>query len=144
MDALVVLDEAECRELLTTMVVGRVAVTTPQGPRIVPVNYSVHKNRIVFRTAAYSELATYAKGQPIAFEADHLDPVHHRGWSVIAHGSCAVVEDPDLLHWASAQWAPEPWAGGDRHVILMLAWSELTGRRVGGPHWPHPPTPRFA
>ena len=99
MDALVVLDESECRELLTTMVVGRVAVTTPQGPR---------------------------------------------GWSVIAHGSCAVVEDPDLLHWASAQWAPEPWAGGDRHVVLMLAWSELTGRRVGGPHWPHPPTPRFA
>ena len=143
MDALVVLDEGECRDLLHTMVVGRVAVTTPQGPRIVPVNYTVRDGSVYFRTAAYSELAVYAKGNPIAFEADHLDQEHHRGWSVIAHGRCEAVDDPEILRWANSQWAPEPWAGGDRHLILRLPWDELTGRRVGGPHWPHPITPRF-
>ena len=33
---------------------------------------------------------------------------------------------------------PEPWAGGFRPMWLRLEWRELTGRRVGGPHWPHP------
>jgi transcriptional regulator with XRE-family HTH domain len=42
----------ECRALLGTHGVGRIAVTTESGPGIVPVNYSVTDGAIVFRTAS--------------------------------------------------------------------------------------------
>lgn len=142
MSSLVELDERECRELLSSTSVGRIAVSTPAGPRIVPVNHTVRGDAVVFRTAAYSELATYARDAPVAFEADHLDFEHERGWSVIAHGTCREIDDPDLLRWVTAEWAPRPWAGGHRTLLLQIRWTELTGRRVGGDHWPHPITPR--
>ncbi|MFD6327938.1 DUF1918 domain-containing protein, partial [Streptomyces sp. NPDC058442] len=41
----------ECRTLLSTHGVGRIAVTTPQGPAVVPVNYEVVGDTIAFRTA---------------------------------------------------------------------------------------------
>jgi nitroimidazol reductase NimA-like FMN-containing flavoprotein (pyridoxamine 5'-phosphate oxidase superfamily) len=77
---------AECRALLETGVVGRVAMATPVGPRIAPVNYVVHEDAIVFRTAPYSELSTYGWNVDLAFEIDRLDPDARLGWSVVALG----------------------------------------------------------
>jgi nitroimidazol reductase NimA-like FMN-containing flavoprotein (pyridoxamine 5'-phosphate oxidase superfamily) len=48
------LTERECRYLLGTHGVGRLAVTTPAGPLVVPVDYGVVDGAIVFRTAAYT------------------------------------------------------------------------------------------
>ena len=124
---------AECLDLLATDTVGRVAFTTPQGPRIVPVNYALDGTALEFRTTANSELAVYAPDHAIAFEVDHLDGERKRGWSVVAHGPCTRVDEPP-----SAQSEGESWAGGRRPLRLRLEWTELTGRRVGGGHWPHP------
>ncbi len=135
MDDFVELSPAECRDLLETDTVGRVAFVTPGGPRIVPVNFSLAGEAIQLRTTAYSELARHAAGQQVAFEIDHLDTERRRGWSVVALGLCEWVDDPGS---APEGVEPEPWAGGNRPVRLRLAWSELTGRRVGGTHWPHP------
>ena len=60
----------ECRDLLNGGVVGRVAMASPAGPRIVPVNYAMHDDGIVFRTTAYSELGTYGWNTDLAFEID--------------------------------------------------------------------------
>jgi len=134
-----VLSPAECRHLLETEVVGRVAFVTPAGPRIVPVNYALAGDAIDLRTVAYSELATYAPDTEVAFEIDHLDRERHQGWSVIAHGRCQrLLHDDDDLFPLPGQ-EPEPWAAGPRSLYLRLEWRELSGRRVGGPHWPHPP-----
>ena len=135
MDELVELSTAECRDLLETDTVGRVAFVAPGGPRIVPVNFALAGDAIELRTTAYSELARHAVGRQVAFEIDHLDTERRRGWSVVALGLCEWVDDPGP---ASEGAEPEPWAGGNRPVRLRLAWSELTGRRVGGTHWPHP------
>ena len=62
MDEVVVLSEAECRDLMETDTVGRVAFVTPAGPRIVPVNYALHGETIEMRTTSYSELAVYGPG----------------------------------------------------------------------------------
>ena len=137
MDDVVVLSDAECRDLLETDVVGRVAFVTPAGPRIVPVNYALHDEAIEMRTTAYSELAVYAPGHEIAFEIDQLDAERRRGWSVVAHGVCERIEEPQAPGWHPPA-GPEPWAGGVRQLWLRLPWRELTGRRVGGVHWPHP------
>ena len=138
MDQLVELTPAECRDLLETDRVGRIAFVTPTGPRIVPVNYALRGDEVRARTTARSELSTYAPGTVVAFEVDHFDNERRRGWSVEAVGPCVREEDPDeLLHPVPDQ-DPQPWAGGRRPVLLRIAWRELSGRRVGGEHWPHP------
>lgn len=132
------LSTAECRELLGTDSVGRIAFVSPHGPRIVPVNYVVAGEAVEFRTAPYSELAAYAPGAEVAFEIDHLDRERRRGWSVVAVGTCERLDDDGDLRFLTPEQDPRPWAGGQRHLWLRLAWRELTGRRVGGDHWPHP------
>ncbi len=142
MNTMVELSPVECLELLDTVPIGRIGVTTPQGPRIVPVNFVRRDHAVYFRTAAYSELATYARGAGIAFEIDHLDLERERGWSVVALGTCTEVDDPAELRRLSSEGGPLPWAGGVRPMMLRLEWRTLSGRRVGGAFWPHPATPR--
>jgi nitroimidazol reductase NimA-like FMN-containing flavoprotein (pyridoxamine 5'-phosphate oxidase superfamily) len=139
MDEAVELSNRECRELLETDSVGRVGFVTPFGPRIVPMNYGLAGDAVELRTSIYTELARFAPGQLIVFEIDHLDSERRRGWSVVAHGRCTELEEPHVPERAEERVRePEPWAGGERQVWLRLPLDELTGRRVGGIHWPYP------
>jgi uncharacterized protein len=122
----------KCVELLGTGDVGRAAVCTPAGPRIVPVNYSLVDESIVFRTTPYSVLGTFAWNTQLAFEVDHVDVVEHHGWSVVATGKGAMVEDSSELAAIRASWDPQPWASGTRILYVRLRWAELTGRSIGG------------
>ena len=122
----------ECLELLNGGIVGRVALSTPSGPRIVPLNYAIYEDSIVFRTTPYSELGTYGWNTDLAFEIDHLDYEKHQGWSVVAVGRASPVEDPVELREIRAGWDPTPWAGGQRYLYIRLRWRDLTGRRLGG------------
>jgi len=122
----------ECLDLLRTNIVGRVALSTPVGPRIVPVNYAIYGDDvIVFRTAPYSELGTYGWSTELAFEIDHLDYDLHQGWSVVAFGRGELVEDPDEVADIRRTWDPRPWAEGQRNLYMKLAWHHVSGRRIG-------------
>ena len=121
----------ECLELLGGGVLGRVGLSTPLGPRIVPVNYAMYEDAIVFRTTPYSELGTYGWNTDLAFEIDHIDYEKHQGWSVVALGRAGLVEDPKELADIRAHWDPTPWAAGRRHLYIKLTWRDLTGRRIG-------------
>src|SRR5205823_2663786 len=61
----------ECRALLATHGVGRIAVPTVSGPVVVPVNYSVVDGAIVFRTAP-GTTPSQASGCQVAFEVDRI------------------------------------------------------------------------
>ena len=123
----------KCLELLSSGVVGRAAVCTPAGPRIVPVNYSVVEESIVFRTTPYSVLGTYAWNTRLAFEVDHVDVSTEHGWSVVATGRGAMVADATELALIRSTWDPKPWASGVRLLYVRLRWDELSGRVIGGP-----------
>jgi nitroimidazol reductase NimA-like FMN-containing flavoprotein (pyridoxamine 5'-phosphate oxidase superfamily) len=125
------LDHQKCLDLLTGGVVGRVAVCTPDGPHIVPVNYAVVEDSIVFRTAPYTVLGANAWQSRLAFEIDHLDYERHRAWSVDAVGRGQMVQDADELAAIRALRDPQPWAGGNRTLYVRLRWETLTGRRLG-------------
>lgn len=125
------LSYAKCRGLLSSGVLGRVAVCTAEGPRIHPVNYSVVEESVVFRTSAYGVVATHDWGSVIAFEVDHVDYSDQRGWSVLAVGPGQRVEDAEELALIKRTWDPRPWAAGTRPLYVRLAWTELTGRRLG-------------
>jgi nitroimidazol reductase NimA-like FMN-containing flavoprotein (pyridoxamine 5'-phosphate oxidase superfamily) len=121
----------ECRDLLATREVGRVAVCTPKGPQIMPVNYSVDGASVVFRTAPYGVLGRHAWNGRIAFQVDHVDSDTRSGWSVLATGPGELVEDAEELALVRAFRNPQPWAPGSRLLYVRLVWDELTGRRVG-------------
>lgn len=125
------LSHAECESLLRAGVAGRVALATPTGPHIVPVNYSVVDDAIIVRTSPYSMLGTHGRDTTLAFEVDQFDYEDQRGWSVVARGRAEVVHDPDEIAHIRRVWAPQPWANGIRSLHVRLRWNELTGRRLG-------------
>ncbi len=131
MENLVELTVEECLALLRRKPVGRVAMTTAAGLRILPVSYSLVDDKIVFRTLPYGEIANNVVDAEVAFEVDELDEDLRRGWSVMAAGRCHRIEDPDEVQRIRATADPEPWAAGLRHLYFRVDWTTLTGRQVG-------------
>ncbi len=125
------LSQADCETLLRSGVVGRLALSTPDGPHVIPINYSVVDDAIIVRTSPYSLLGTYGRDSRVAFEIDQLDYDDHSGWSVVARGRAAFVTDAAEIAHIKALWQPHPWAAGSREMHLRLRWDELSGRRLG-------------
>ncbi len=121
----------DCERLLRAGVVGRFAVTTPEGPHVVPVNYAVFDDTVVALTASSSLLGRYGPGATAAFEVDHVDHERHVGWSVLARGRAWAEDDPEEVARMRASWPPRPWAGGERDLYLRLRWTHLSGRWLG-------------
>ncbi|MER5199949.1 DUF1918 domain-containing protein [Streptomyces sp. NPDC002755] len=120
----------ECRTLLSTHGVGRVAVWAADGsPAVVPVNYDVVDDAIVFRTAPNSTPAA-AVGTEVAFEVDHMDEAMSRGWSVLAVGPATVVTQPMEVRRLAERARTTPWAGGEREMWVSIRPARLTGRRI--------------
>ena len=53
---LIELDRAECLELLAAKSVGRIAYVSDTGPRILPVNYILSDDCVIFRTVPDGEI----------------------------------------------------------------------------------------
>jgi nitroimidazol reductase NimA-like FMN-containing flavoprotein (pyridoxamine 5'-phosphate oxidase superfamily) len=126
------LSRTECARLLTAGVAGRVALTAPTGPHIVPVNYSTRGEAILVRTATNSRLAVYGRGAVVCFQTDVYDREQQHGWSVVVRGRAEGVHDAQELDEIARHWPPQPWAPGPRHLVLRIPWTEVTGRQVGG------------
>ena len=125
------LSRDECARLLGAGVAGRIALVTPTGPHIMPVNYSVAGEAILVRTTAYSLIGTYARDSMVAFEVDQFDHEFQRGWSVVVRGRAEVVDDAEQLAEIQRSWPPRPWATGQRNLVVRIPWTEVTGRRLG-------------
>ncbi|MDT0265684.1 pyridoxamine 5'-phosphate oxidase family protein [Streptomyces sp. DSM 44915] len=137
-EGLSVLDEDTCWQLLAGHSVGRIAVETPAGPAIVPVNYALDGRALVYRTAADATPAQVAEADELAFEVDHLDEAQRVGWSVLLVGPAHPLTDPAEIRALGRRLAerdgqpptPEPWAGGERDLWVRLEPTRVTGRRV--------------
>lgn len=128
---LVKLTPAECRVLLATHGVGRLAVPTAEGPLVVPVNYGVVAGAVVYRTAP-GTVPAQADGCRVALEADRIDEAFSRGWSVLVRGYARRVTDPAEALRLTETAHSEPWAGGPRELWLRIEPLALTGRRIVG------------
>lgn len=123
------LDLAECWNLLRSTDIGRLAVSIRNRPDIFPVNYLVDDETIVINTAPGTKLAAAVLGRSVAFEADVLDPINQRGWSVVVKGDAAEVEDLEE-YLAVERLGLETWTTTDKTRFLRLIPSEVTGRRI--------------
>jgi len=122
----------ECVSLLATEEVGRIGVVVAQHPHVIPVNYVLDGEAIVFRTDVGTKLDGMTRS-PIAFEVDHFDRRERRGWSVVVHGwahEVTTLDAPDLLGRV-AGLPLDTWAPGERPYLVRLAPLSITGRRVG-------------
>ncbi|MFI8536439.1 helix-turn-helix domain-containing protein [Streptomyces aquilus] len=126
---LVALSDAECRRRLGTHGVGRLAVTTADGPTVLPVNYTVVDGTIAFRTAPGTAPAE-ALGRRIAFEVDHIDEAMSRGWSVLVRGRARQAQEPATIRRLTERAYSAPWAGGRRELWVCVDADEITGREI--------------
>lgn len=128
-NGLEVLDREECLRLLGQSTLGRVAVTSAALPTVLPVNFRLADDRIVFRTGEGTKLAAATRNAVVAFEVDDFDPVDHTGWSVVVTGVARPVidgVDRDALdHLGIPRWA----GGLDGHLV-EVSLEMVSGRRI--------------
>jgi uncharacterized protein len=125
------LSRQECLRLLATQAVGRLGVVSGIHPLIVPVNYALDGEAIVFRTDAGLKLDA-AAGQPVAFEVDELDVERHAGWSVHVWGKASEITEFDTvaLRERVHALALVPWAPGDKTHWVRITAVSIEGRRL--------------
>jgi hypothetical protein len=106
------LDEAECRALLGSAVIGRIAFTVDALPAIQPVHFALLGDHVYIPTRPGSKVAAAATNSVVAFEADAFDPATRIGWSVTTIGPARLLTDRDdvaALHLLGLEpWAPTP------------------------------------
>lgn len=123
------LDEGECRELLGQAAVGRLGLSAASLPVILPVNFVVDGDSIVFRTGAGLKLSAAAAGDVACMEVDDIDTFGHGGWSVLVTGRLREVVDLDELD-AVAQLPLAPWWHRVEQRYVRLSMDLLSGRRL--------------
>ena len=125
-NGLEVLPTKDCLRLLASATVGRIGITSGALPVILPINYRVDGDRILFRTSPGTKLDAATRNAVVAFEVDHVDPVYHSGWSVLVTGIASDVEGPtDDESWTTPRWAP----GQDERVVA-ISINQISGRRL--------------
>ena len=124
------LSREACLQLLASKRVGRLGVIADDRPHVVPVNYALDGDTVVFRTGEATVL-TEASLRFVALEIDEIDEQTHRGWSVVVHGFGREVGDAIDAESRRLVAIPiETWAGGDRNRVFKIEPEELTGRGI--------------
>ncbi len=124
------LDRVECLELMRTAALGRVGLEIAGVLTVLPVNFAVLDDHVVFRSAPGSKLSMALMGARVAFEVDDADPETGAGWSVLVVGAASEVTDPRRLRVVH-NLPLHAWAGGERDHVIRIATERVTGRRVG-------------
>ena len=127
-----IITREDCVRLLATKEVGRLAFIHGGAVDVLPVNYVLDGDAIVFATATGSKLWAAERGA-VAFEIDETDSASRSGWSVVVHGLAQEItslDAPGLLDRLRAL-PLNPWAGGLRPHIVRIAPRTISGRRIG-------------
>lgn len=122
----------ECLRLLRSRELGRVGFEFAKGPVILPVNYRVIANGIVFRAAPGTTLSAALTRARVAFEVDDADPSGRSGWSVLVVGQATELRDDKSVRQAQ-QLGVSPWAPGEHDHFVVVPVDEISGRRFVRP-----------
>jgi nitroimidazol reductase NimA-like FMN-containing flavoprotein (pyridoxamine 5'-phosphate oxidase superfamily) len=120
----------ECWQLLAECAVGRVGLLVAGRPEVLPVNYVLDGEHILFRTAESSVL-TEAASTVVAFEVDRFADSSREGWSVLLQGRAEDISraiDANSERMRSLELVT--WAPGARHRWFRINPDKVTGRRL--------------
>jgi uncharacterized protein len=118
----------ECQDLMGSTSVGRVGFVDEDGPVVLPVNYVLDGDTVLFRTSPFNSVARNVGSASVAFEVDHFDDYTQSGWSVLVRGLASFV-DPEEVPKDEAM-RPFPWAEGVRTLFVRVTPRSVTGRRL--------------
>jgi hypothetical protein len=120
----------ECVELLGTRQVGRLGFLQGADVVILPVNYAVDGEIVVFRTDPGAKL----EGAPlsrVAFEVDAIDPATQQGWSVLIQGVGEELTPAYREVYERARSLPvDSWSPGEKQHWVRIVPTRITGRRL--------------
>jgi nitroimidazol reductase NimA-like FMN-containing flavoprotein (pyridoxamine 5'-phosphate oxidase superfamily) len=124
------LGRIECLNLLALAQVGRVAFVVDGRPEILPVNYALDGDAVLFRTSAQSVL-NQASLTNVAFEVDCIDTSTQSGWSVVVHGHADDIGDAiDPTSERLRRLVLVTWAPGQRQSWFVIRPHTISGRRL--------------
>jgi nitroimidazol reductase NimA-like FMN-containing flavoprotein (pyridoxamine 5'-phosphate oxidase superfamily) len=123
-----ILHLGDCFALLKSVPVGRIGFLAGGEVAILPVNFLVDGQDVVFRTAAGSKLCAVEVGQYVGFEADSYDAATATGWSVVVNGLAEVIDSADEAGRLDALGLAS-WGGGADLIWMRIRPSSITGRR---------------
>lgn len=125
-EPVIVLTEEECWKLLRLETVGRLVTHVGEVVDIVPLNFVVDDDSLVFRTAAGSKLSGLTVNSAVALEVDRFNA--ERGWSVVVHGRAGVVSsDAELA--AVEQLPLAPMVSTVKPTFVRIHVDSVRGRR---------------
>ena len=117
------LDVPECLHLLRTGGVGRVVwQDDDEGLTVLPVNYRVIGDSVVFRTSAASTLVRLTRPTRVAFQVDEIDHATAVGWSVLVRGMSGTCKVRDVVSFLPR----------DPAIGVAVRIEEVTGRVMSG------------
>ena len=129
------LDETQCLSLIAGGGVGRIGYTSRFGPAVLPVNYDLYEQTIVFRTGLHSSMVEDLRTgiadaeYNVAFEIDEIQPATQEGWSVLVQGAAHfVASDEELI--PIAELRVQAWPGGRKEQFIRIIPKHITGRRI--------------
>lgn len=129
-NGLEILGHDACMALLKGQYIGRLAFVEAGEPVILPVNYAVFGDSIVFRTSFGGKLDAAGHVRPAAFEVDDIEETYQRGWSVLVKGTLYDVTDRATLDELE-ELPLRPWVRHVEHPFwVRLVPNEVTGRRI--------------
>jgi nitroimidazol reductase NimA-like FMN-containing flavoprotein (pyridoxamine 5'-phosphate oxidase superfamily) len=128
-----ILHFGDCFLLLESVPVGRIGFLAGGEVVILPVNFLVDGQDVVFRTAAGSKLSAVEVGRYVGFEADSYDAAKGTGWSVVVNGLAEIVDDEEEAARLDAVGAPSWGGGASGRVWVRIRPTSITGRRIAGP-----------
>jgi hypothetical protein len=127
-----VLDGAECRRLLTTASIGRIAFTEGAMPAIQPASFAIRGDDVLIPTGLGSKMAAGSRGAVLALEVDDYDLIQRTGWNVTVIGPSRLISDPSHVTALDALGV-SPWAPATTHCYIALHMALVRGRSISSP-----------
>ena len=128
-DAVALLTHEQCLSLLGSTTVGRIAVTSQALPVVVPVNYTLAGNRVVFRTKRAGMLARACDDAVVGFEVDNLASDGRSGWSVLVVGVAHLLQGSEDLRALELNLVSAVDGYGEDQFV-GIALGQVSGRLV--------------
>jgi len=124
------LNPSQCRVLLQTASVGRLSLSIEALPVVLPVNYAVDGDAVVFRTMPGTKLSAALFQTVVAFEVDDYEPNGDVGWSVLVRGISSEIQDDDAVTRARNLPLRFISPGGLSDSFIRIPIGAVTGRSL--------------